>query len=64
MKQRMTTADVSAEVACLREAVCGMRVANIYDIDARVRPAAFRRYVHFAQLSVNYEGCSVTGISN
>ncbi|KAK9841572.1 hypothetical protein WJX74_008143 [Apatococcus lobatus] len=36
MKQRMTTADVSAEVACLRDIVCGMRVANIYDIDARV----------------------------
>ncbi|KAK9857575.1 hypothetical protein WJX84_011908 [Apatococcus fuscideae] len=32
----MTTADVSAEVACLRDTVCGMRVANIYDIDARV----------------------------
>ncbi len=36
MKQRMSTADVSAEVACLRETVCGLRVANIYDVDARV----------------------------
>jgi hypothetical protein len=35
-KQRMTTADVVAEVACIRQTCLGMRVANIYDLDSRV----------------------------
>jgi hypothetical protein len=37
MKQRMTTADVAAEVACLRQrGILGMRLANIYDVSPRV----------------------------
>ncbi|CAG9466235.1 unnamed protein product [Pedinophyceae sp. YPF-701] len=32
VKQRMSTADVAAEVACLREKVVGMRLANVYDL--------------------------------
>ena len=36
-KQRMTTADVVAEVACIRQTCLGMRVANIYDLDSKVR---------------------------
>ena len=35
-KQRMSTADVVAEVACLRQRCLGMRVANIYDLDSKV----------------------------
>lgn len=34
-KQRMSTADVAGEVACLRQTCLGMRVANIYDLDSR-----------------------------
>ena len=37
VKQRMSTADVAGEVACLRQSVLGMRVANIYDVNAKVR---------------------------
>ena len=40
VKQRMSVADVAAEVACLRQKIVGMRVANIYDINAKVRSAA------------------------
>ena len=36
MKTRMTAADVAAEVACLQAAgVHGMRLANVYDLNAR-----------------------------
>ena len=35
VKQRMSTADVAGEVACLRRLI-GMRVANVYDKDAKV----------------------------
>ncbi len=35
-KQRMSTTDVAAEVACLRSRCLGMRVANIYDLNSRV----------------------------
>ena len=38
MKQRMSTADVAAEVACLRARILNMRVMNVYDINAKVRP--------------------------
>lgn len=32
VKQRMSSADVAAEVACLRQRIIGLRVANIYDL--------------------------------
>ena len=36
VKQRMTTADVAAEVSCLRlRGLIGMRVANIYDVNSK-----------------------------
>ncbi|KAK9837244.1 hypothetical protein WJX81_001363 [Elliptochloris bilobata] len=34
-KQRFTSADVAGEAACLRTRVLGMRLANLYDIDAK-----------------------------
>ena len=36
VKQRMSTADVAAEAACLRQRLLGMRVANIYDVTPKV----------------------------
>lgn len=36
VKQRMSTADVAGEVACLRQSILGMRVANVYDVNAKV----------------------------
>lgn len=36
VKQRMSTADVAGEVACLQQSVLGMRVANVYDVNAKV----------------------------
>ncbi|KAG2487711.1 hypothetical protein HYH03_013710 [Edaphochlamys debaryana] len=35
VKQRMSSADVAAEVACLRQRIIGLRVANIYDLTAK-----------------------------
>ena len=35
VKQRMSTVDAVAEVACLRRLI-GMRVSNIYDVNAKV----------------------------
>jgi hypothetical protein len=35
VKARMTTADVAAEVKCLRRLI-GMRLANVYDITPKV----------------------------
>ena len=40
VKQRMTTADVAGEVACLRQRVLGMRVANLYDLNSKVRTSS------------------------
>ncbi len=37
VKQRMATADVAAEAACLRARCLGMRVANVYDINSKAR---------------------------
>lgn len=37
MKQKMSTADVAGEVACLRQRIIGMRLANIYDVNSKVR---------------------------
>ena len=40
VKQRMTTADVAGEVACLRQrGVLGMRGANLYDLNSKVLSA-------------------------
>lgn len=36
VKQRMNVADVACEVACLKERIIGMRVANIYDLSPKV----------------------------
>ena len=36
VKQRMSTADVAGEVACLRQRVMGMRLANLYDVNTKV----------------------------
>ncbi|KAK9797102.1 hypothetical protein WJX73_010610 [Symbiochloris irregularis] len=35
VKQRMSAADVAAAASCLRKRVLGMRVANIYDVNAK-----------------------------
>jgi predicted ribosome quality control (RQC) complex YloA/Tae2 family protein len=35
VKQRFTSADVAAEVACVRQRCLGMRVANLYDINPK-----------------------------
>lgn len=36
VKQRMSSVDVAGEVACLRQKCIGLRVANIYDLNAKV----------------------------
>jgi hypothetical protein len=36
VKQRMGSVDVAGEVACLRQRVVGLRLANLYDINAKV----------------------------
>lgn len=36
VKQRMSSADVAAEVACLRQRILGLRLANIYDLNPKV----------------------------
>ena len=36
MKLRFSTADVAAEVACLRSKVLGFRIANVYDVNSKV----------------------------
>jgi hypothetical protein len=36
MKVRMGSVDVAAEVACLNQRLLGLRVANVYDINAKV----------------------------
>ena len=42
VKQRMGTLDVVAETACLRQRLLGMRLANAYDVDAKVTACAKR----------------------
>jgi len=38
VKQRMSTADIAAEIGCLREKhLVGMRVTNVYDVNSKVR---------------------------
>ena len=36
VKQRMSSADVAAEVACLKSKLLGMRMANVYDLSPKV----------------------------
>lgn len=36
VKHRFSTHDVAAEVGCLKQKFLGMRLANIYDINAKV----------------------------
>jgi predicted ribosome quality control (RQC) complex YloA/Tae2 family protein len=40
VKQRMSTADIAAEIGCLRSKLHGMRVTNVYDISSKVRTSA------------------------
>lgn len=35
MKQRLTSVDVAAEVACLNQRVVGLRLTNVYDLNAK-----------------------------
>eukprot|EP00883_Tetradesmus_obliquus_P009930 jgi/Sobl393_1/2641/SZX66696.1 len=35
VKQRMASADVAGEVSCLKEKILGLRLANIYDLNAK-----------------------------
>lgn len=37
VKQHMSSVDVSAQVACLSQKLLGLRVANVYDINAKVQ---------------------------
>lgn len=37
VKQRMASADVAGEVSCLKSKVVGLRLANLYDLNAKVR---------------------------
>ena len=45
VKQRMSTADVAGEVACLRHSVLGMRVANVYDVNSKVFLCHSRKFL-------------------
>jgi hypothetical protein len=36
VKQRMASADVAGEVSCLKQKILGLRLANIYDLSAKV----------------------------
>jgi len=37
VKSRFTTADVAAEVACLKRKIEGFRITNVYDVNSKVR---------------------------
>jgi predicted ribosome quality control (RQC) complex YloA/Tae2 family protein len=41
VKQRMSSVDVAGEVACLKQRLLGLRVANVYDLNAKA--SAHRR---------------------
>lgn len=43
VKQRMSSADAAAEVACLRQRLLGLRLANVYDLDAKVGASSSNR---------------------
>lgn len=36
VKQRMGSVDVAGEVACLKQRVVGLRLANLYDLNPKV----------------------------
>ena len=43
VKQRMGSVDVAGEVACLKQRVVGLRLANLYDLNPKVGPAGAAR---------------------
>jgi hypothetical protein len=45
VKARMTTADVAAEVKCLRRLI-GMRLSNVYDLTPKVSRQRPGRHAH------------------
>jgi predicted ribosome quality control (RQC) complex YloA/Tae2 family protein len=47
VKQRMTAADVAAEVSCLRSKVIGMRLTNAYDISPKVHSGSTKRNPYY-----------------
>lgn len=46
VKQRMTSADVAGEVACLKQRLLGLRLANVYDINAKVCCSGHHHAIH------------------
>lgn len=40
MKQRMASADVAGEISCLKQRIIGLRLANLYDLNAKVSSQA------------------------
>jgi hypothetical protein len=42
VKQRMASADVAGEVSCLKQKILGLRLANIYDLNAKVWSSSSR----------------------
>jgi hypothetical protein len=48
MKQRMASADVAGEVSCLKQRIIGLRLANLYDLNAKVSDLSVQ---HGLQLS-------------
>lgn len=54
VKHRFSTHDVAAEVGCLKQKFLGMRLANIYDINAKV---ALKLSVSSLPLSLYLRSC-------
>lgn len=48
VKQRMTSVDVAGEVACLQQRILGFRLANLYDINAKVSSWCSKRWQRVA----------------
>jgi hypothetical protein len=46
VKQRMGSVDVAGEVACLKQKVLGLRLANLYDLNAKVTRAGYGIDIH------------------
>lgn len=61
VKHRFSTHDVAAEVGCLKQKFLGMRLANIYDINAKASPTQISLSVksmneaNTLELSLNFE---------
>lgn len=64
VKQRLTTADVAGEVSCLKR-LLGMRLANIYDINPKVRGTKTIQYtnlnLHAPHPDIHAQACSLWG---